>query len=220
VPAPDDLRRIEGIGPKIAGVLQGAGITTFEDLAGTGEQELRRILTGAGLTFAPSLPTWPRQARLLADGDEQGLSDLVATLTAGRSARSGRGRPASSAPGEDQPHDVTPADGTPVGAREPEPPAEPEPAAEPEPDDDLEQIEGIGPRIAVALRDAGIRSFRTLADCDVATLQAALEASGLRFAPSLPTWPRQAGFLAAGDRAGFSEYSNTLVAGRERGGRS
>src|SRR3990172_8519724 len=34
-PAPDDLAVIEGIGPKIAALLQGAGITTFAELAET-----------------------------------------------------------------------------------------------------------------------------------------------------------------------------------------
>ncbi|WP_088285637.1 helix-hairpin-helix domain-containing protein [Kineosporia sp. A_224] len=84
-------------------------------------------------------------------------------------------------------------------------------------EDDLERIEGIGPRIASALRSAGIRSFRRLADADVPTLQAALEAAGLRFAPSLPTWSRQARFLADGDEVGFIKLTESLVAGREPG---
>ena len=84
-------------------------------------------------------------------------------------------------------------------------------------EDDLERIEGIGPRIASALRTAGIRSFRRLADADVPTLQAALENAGLRFAPSLPTWSRQARFLADGDEVGFIKLTESLVAGREPG---
>gem|GEM_PF-1838314 len=86
-------------------------------------------------------------------------------------------------------------------------------------EDDLERIEGIGPRIASALRSAGVRSFRRLADADVPTLQAALEAAGLRFAPSLPTWSRQARFLADGDEVGFIKLTESLVSGREPGTR-
>jgi predicted flap endonuclease-1-like 5' DNA nuclease len=83
--------------------------------------------------------------------------------------------------------------------------------------DDLERIEGIGPRIAGALRSAGIHTFAKLADSDVATLQAALEASGLRFAPSLPTWARQSRLLADGDETGFTALTEQLVAGRDTG---
>jgi len=84
---------------------------------------------------------------------------------------------------------------------------------------DLERIEGIGPRIAGALRASGIHTFGALADSDVATLQAALEAAGLRFAPSLPTWARQARLLADGDEAGFLALTEQLVAGRDTGRR-
>jgi predicted flap endonuclease-1-like 5' DNA nuclease len=84
---------------------------------------------------------------------------------------------------------------------------------------DLERVEGIGPRIAGALRASGIHTFGALADADVATLQAALEAAGLRFAPSLPTWARQARLLADGDEAGFLALTEQLVAGRDTGRR-
>jgi predicted flap endonuclease-1-like 5' DNA nuclease len=88
------------------------------------------------------------------------------------------------------------------------------PAATPVPEDDLERVDGIGPRIGSALRDAGIRSFRQLADADTATLQGALEHAGLRFAPSLPTWSRQAALLADGDESGFAALAEQLVEGR------
>jgi predicted flap endonuclease-1-like 5' DNA nuclease len=84
--------------------------------------------------------------------------------------------------------------------------------------DDLERVEGIGPRIGAALRGAGIHSFRQLADAETATLQGALEQAGLRFAPSLPTWSRQARLLADGDEAGFVALTESLVAGRDVSG--
>lgn len=87
-------------------------------------------------------------------------------------------------------------------------------------DEDLERVEGIGPRIAAALRAAGITTFRRLADSDVASLQAALEAAGLRFAPSLPTWSRQARLLADGDEDGFLQLTEQLVGGRDIGRRA
>jgi predicted flap endonuclease-1-like 5' DNA nuclease len=100
---------------------------------------------------------------------------------------------------------------------------EPEQAAEilelpqsPEPQDDLERIEGIGPRIAQALRASGIVTFEHLAACTLRDLQAALDDSGLRFAPSLPTWPLQARLLADGDEEGHRSLTQSLLAGRER----
>lgn len=84
-------------------------------------------------------------------------------------------------------------------------------------DDDLERIEGIGPKIGDALRAAGIRSFPHLLASDDGTLRAALEAAGLRFAPSLPTWREQAAFLVRGDETGFVAFTEQLVAGRKPG---
>jgi predicted flap endonuclease-1-like 5' DNA nuclease len=80
----DELERVEGIGPKMAGALRQAGIRSYAQLAAADETALRAALESAGLKFAPSLTTWSRQARLLADGDEEGFADLVRRLVAGR----------------------------------------------------------------------------------------------------------------------------------------
>jgi predicted flap endonuclease-1-like 5' DNA nuclease len=80
----DDLKRIEGIGPKMEKALNTAGIETFARLAEASEDELRAAITAQGLRFAPSLPTWARQARFLADGDIAGFEAFKARLIAGR----------------------------------------------------------------------------------------------------------------------------------------
>jgi predicted flap endonuclease-1-like 5' DNA nuclease len=79
----DDLIEIEGIGPKSAGVLHKAGITTFSQLAKTDPQQLREILREADM---PSInpDTWPEQARLAAKGDWDGLYALRDELVGGR----------------------------------------------------------------------------------------------------------------------------------------
>jgi predicted flap endonuclease-1-like 5' DNA nuclease len=82
--APEDLQRIEGIGPGMSGALHAAGIRTFRQLADADEATIRTAVEAAGLTFVPSLTTWPQQARLLADGDEDGFADLARRLVAGR----------------------------------------------------------------------------------------------------------------------------------------
>ena len=81
---PDDLARIEGIGPKFAAALVASGIRTFGQLANADEMALRKAIGVSRPTVAPSLPTWPTQARLLATGDENGFAELTARLIAGR----------------------------------------------------------------------------------------------------------------------------------------
>jgi predicted flap endonuclease-1-like 5' DNA nuclease len=65
---PDDLKRISGIGPKIANVLQAAEITTYEKLAETEIAELKHILSEAGISIA-NPESWPEQARRAASGE-------------------------------------------------------------------------------------------------------------------------------------------------------
>ncbi len=82
---PDDLKRIEGIGPKIAELLNAAGITTFAQLAQTDVETLRQILVKAGRRFALASPeTWPEQAALAAKGDWDALKRLQDSLKGGR----------------------------------------------------------------------------------------------------------------------------------------
>lgn len=65
----DDLKKIEGIGPKIESILNDAGIQTFARLAETPASRLSEILLAAGERFRIHNPgTWPRQAELARDG--------------------------------------------------------------------------------------------------------------------------------------------------------
>ncbi len=82
---PDDLTRIEGIGPKISGVLQSAGIATYQELAEAGVDRLQTILSEAALPLA-NPDTWPEQARLAAAGQWGELEALQETLKGGRRA--------------------------------------------------------------------------------------------------------------------------------------
>lgn len=65
----DDLKLIEGIGPKIEKVLNKAGIKTWRQLADQSPEELQRILAAAGKRFVMHQPhSWPEQANRLAEG--------------------------------------------------------------------------------------------------------------------------------------------------------
>lgn len=78
---PDDLTRIEGIGPKIAAVLNEAGVHTFGQLAALNVEQIKGILAGKVRLARPD--TWPEQAALAARGDWEGLTALQATLKGG-----------------------------------------------------------------------------------------------------------------------------------------
>jgi large subunit ribosomal protein L17 len=80
---PDDLEIIEGIGPKIAGVLRAAGVTTFAQLASMEPSKISDIVHAGGIRLADPR-SWPDQARLAAVGDQAGLSALQDKLKAGR----------------------------------------------------------------------------------------------------------------------------------------
>jgi large subunit ribosomal protein L30 len=81
--AEDDLEVIEGIGPKIAGVLRDAGINSFAELAATDTERLAEILQDANIRLA-SPETWAEQAGLAAAGDHEGLKQLQERLKGGR----------------------------------------------------------------------------------------------------------------------------------------
>jgi predicted flap endonuclease-1-like 5' DNA nuclease len=82
----DDLKRIEGIGPKISSVLQAAGITTFAQLADTEVDRIEQILEEADprLVRLAKPTTWPEQASLAAAGQWEALEALQGKLRGGR----------------------------------------------------------------------------------------------------------------------------------------
>lgn len=81
---PDDLTRIEGIGPKAQDVLNQAGIATFNEVAGHTPEQLKEILEAAYFRSPVDPGTWPQQAELAAKGDWGGLKMLQKQLSAGR----------------------------------------------------------------------------------------------------------------------------------------
>jgi predicted flap endonuclease-1-like 5' DNA nuclease len=79
---PDDLQRIEGIGPKISSLLHSAGITTFQQIAERDMEEIRQILTAAEVRANTS--TWREQAQLAASGAWEQLFQLQSKIKSGR----------------------------------------------------------------------------------------------------------------------------------------
>jgi large subunit ribosomal protein L17 len=81
----DDLKIIEGIGPKIADLLVEAGIATFAQLAASTPEAIKEILENAGSQYNIHNPaTWPAQAQLAADGKWDELKTLQDELIGGK----------------------------------------------------------------------------------------------------------------------------------------
>ncbi|NQU51685.1 MAG: 50S ribosomal protein L27 [Bacteroidetes bacterium] len=63
----DDLKKLEGVGPKLAEILVEAGIVTYADLAGSSVEKLKVILEAAGSRYASKDPApWIEEAKSLA----------------------------------------------------------------------------------------------------------------------------------------------------------
>ncbi|MGB5242306.1 MAG: hypothetical protein WBN50_01710 [Lutimonas sp.] len=70
----DDLTKIEGIGPKIQGLLNNESIWSFKQLSETSSLRLQRILDAAGAAYTMHNPrTWSAQARLADEGNWEEL---------------------------------------------------------------------------------------------------------------------------------------------------
>ncbi len=229
---PDDLLIIEGIGPKMDAALRAEGIDTYRKVADASIADLRAAVEKHGLTLAPSLVNWSKQARYLADGDQPGFVTyrdyLVRGLEPGQVVS--RDYVVTSAPAPEVPTIAEaasaeapaksrakkePASEKPAGKKAPAAPKPKKAKAEaPVTPDDLKVVEGIGPKMEKALNAAGILTFAQLAEASEEMIRAAIEKAGMRFAPSVPTWAKQASYAAKGDMDGMKAYQDQLTAGR------
>lgn len=83
---PDDFKKIEGIGPKIASLISEAGITTFKQLSKTKPEKISEILLAAGSRYKMHDPTtWPEQAAIATEGNWDELKTWQDKLKGGKS---------------------------------------------------------------------------------------------------------------------------------------
>ena len=76
---------VEGVGPKIEGLLNEGGIHTWADLANADLEEVQAILDAAGSRYRMHNPaTWAKQARLAADAKWEELEAYQDRLDGGR----------------------------------------------------------------------------------------------------------------------------------------
>ncbi len=79
----DDLKKIEGIGPKIAEVLAENGVSTYAALAKMDRDAVKAILDTVSTLKSKEPKTWPQQAALAADGKWEELEKLQDELMGG-----------------------------------------------------------------------------------------------------------------------------------------
>ncbi len=81
----DDLKKIEGIGPKIEEIINKAGVLTFKQLAETPSETIKSWLEAAGSNFASHDPgTWPKQSEMAANGQWDELKTWQDELDGGK----------------------------------------------------------------------------------------------------------------------------------------
>jgi predicted flap endonuclease-1-like 5' DNA nuclease len=177
VGAPDDLLKIKGIGPKLNGVLNGLGVTTFAQIANWTASDVDKVDDHLG-EFKNRIgqEEWIPQAKLLAAGNHSEWSRIY------DSAKGAAGAAVAGA-----------AAMTAIGI----------PAAIGDPDD-LLQIKGIGPKLNDLLISLGVRRFDQIAAwsaSDVEKVDTHLGAFKGRIDRDM--WIEQGGLLARGDIAAF-----------------
>jgi len=81
---PDDLTKVEGIGPMYASLLTDAGVSTYAQLASKSQADIEQLIKDAGKRRPASVETWAEQAGYAAKGDWDGLQKLQDSLDGGR----------------------------------------------------------------------------------------------------------------------------------------
>jgi predicted flap endonuclease-1-like 5' DNA nuclease len=189
----DNLQVVEGVGPKIEGLLKAAGFTTWSALGAASVDEVQKVLDEAGSRYRLADPkTWPRQAELAAAGKWDELIEFQKFLDTGRATTGDF---------------ATPSKVEKLIARNLGYSTNPE---------DLKIVEGIGPKIDGLLKDAGIKNWTDLAAASEEKLKEVLAAAGDRYRLADPsTWAKQAGLAAKGKWDELKEYQDYLSGGKD-----
>ena len=81
---PDDLKIIEGIGPKMEEALRNAGVKTFRKMSTMSPEAIKDILVKANTRYGiAQTETWPEQAKLASSKDFEALKTLQDSLNRG-----------------------------------------------------------------------------------------------------------------------------------------
>ncbi len=186
-----ELQIIEGVGPKIEGLLKAAGYKTWADIANADISELQKVLDDAGPRYRIHNPQkWSEQAGHAAKGNWDELVKYQKWLDVGNDGEGGQSK-------------VEKLYFKSIGFA----------AAKP---NDLKVVEGIGPKIESLLKAAGMNTWVDLSKATVPQIQEVLTAAGDRYRLADPkTWPKQAELAANGKWTELKEYQDFLSGGKE-----
>ncbi len=189
----DNLQIVEGVGPKIEGLLKKDGIKTWGAFAGASTERLQGILDAAGPNYRMHDPkTWSEQAKLADEGKWEELIKYQKFLDTGRETTGDFSSPSKAEKMMVKLLGIT---------------------ANP---DDLKVVEGIGPKIESLLKAGGIDNWSDLAKAPVSRIKKILSDAGDRYRLAVPdTWPKQAELAEAGKWAELREYQDYLDGGKD-----
>ncbi|AZJ34513.1 hypothetical protein [Tenacibaculum singaporense] len=81
----NDLKIIEGVGPKIEELFHNSGISTWKELGETSIDKCQEVLKSGGDRYRAHKPnTWPKQAQLAYEGKWQELKEWQDNLDGGK----------------------------------------------------------------------------------------------------------------------------------------
>lgn len=195
----DDLKKIEGIGPKIEELLNKGGIYTYSQLYNSNRERLRELLDNGGNQFRMHNPdSWPHQAGMANRSEWDELNTYQQSLIQDQAIKAKKlAAQQKSKNSKSKNSNISKLSA--VNKK-----------------DDLKKIEGIGPKIEELLNNAGIETFNTLSSKSRDSIKELLNEAGPQFRMHEPeTWPHQAKLAANGEWDQLQEYQDFLNGGRE-----
>jgi len=189
----NNLKIIEGVGPKIEGILNKAGYVTWNDLAFADSNTLKNIMHDAGPRYRIHSPrTWQKQIQLCLEKNWQGLIDYQQKLYA----------------------EKTNQDITPILTKIEKVIAKKLDFVDVEVNN-LKIIEGIGPKIENLLKMGYINNWEELAEAPLERIEKILEDGGERFKLAIPSsWSTQAQYAINHDWVKLRQYQEELTNGQ------
>jgi predicted flap endonuclease-1-like 5' DNA nuclease len=194
----DDLKLVEGIGPKIEELFHAAGLKTWESVAKSTPARLKEILVAAGERYQMHDPgTWPKQCQMMVDDKWAELKAYHEILDGGVPIEGGKPKVEKAAAPKDY-SAISQFYGQKIIA------------------DDLKLVEGIGPKIEELFHAAGLKTWLSVAKSKPAALKEILVAAGERYQMHDPaTWPKQCQMMVDDKWKELKEYQDKLDGGKE-----
>ena len=173
-------------------LLKENNVNTWKELSELNPKEIKAILNTYGDKYRIIDPqTWSQQAKLASAADWKSLLDLQRKLAGGKKNAQGLT--------DSKVEKILIKLGLMKKFKQ----------------NDLKLVEGIGPKIEKLLIDAGIETWKALAETDIRDIQGILDSAGSRFSLADPaSWPKQASLAEQGKWKELEEYQDFLQGGK------